>query len=62
MLSPITEVEISKIVEKLPSKISMRHDGISNILDKSFFILLDIHYALFSINHLVKVFIQTNLN
>ena len=61
MLNPITEIEISKIVEKLPNKISMGHDGISNITVKKLFILLDIHCALFSINHLLKAFIQTNL-
>ena len=62
MLNPITEIEISRIVEKLPSKTSMGHDGMSNILVKKLFILLDIHCALFLINLLLMVFIQTNLN
>ena len=35
-LIPITEIEISKIVEKLPNKTSMGHDGISNVLVKGF--------------------------
>ena len=34
MLHPITEIEISKIVEKLPNNTNMGHDGIGNILVK----------------------------
>ena len=37
MLNPINEIEMSKIVEKLPNKTSMGHDGISNILVKKIF-------------------------
>ena len=37
MLNPITEIEISKIVEKLPNKTSMGHDVIGNILVKMLF-------------------------
>ena len=36
-LNPITEIEISKIVEKLPNKTSTGHDGVSNVLVKKLF-------------------------
>ena len=36
-LNPITEIEISKIVEKLPNKTNMGHDGISIVLVKILF-------------------------
>ena len=36
-LNPVTEIEISKFVEKLPNKTSMGHDGISNVLVNKLF-------------------------
>ena len=36
-LNPITEIEISKIIEKLLNKTSMGHDGISSIIVKKLF-------------------------
>ena len=60
MLNPITEIEISEIVEMLCNKTSLGHDGISNILVKKHF--YTIRYPLYLINHLLRVFIQTNLN
>ena len=37
MLNPFIEIEISKIVEKLPNKTSIWHGGISNVLVKKLF-------------------------
>ena len=37
MLNPITEKEVSKIVEKVPNKTSKKHDGINNVLVRKLF-------------------------